>query len=239
MFESPDSTEAASRNRATVKRVVECAEADYMRTLNFISLATGMDEEVCGHSVRFWVSGGEMPASMTVPVKTRRHEYGHDWMPTRDEAMAAYRAARPVRTVVVRVQGDRPKESCEAERAAIMAAQKGAEIALAAVAPALRCSKLNPDRGATDDLVHAFTVERRQHATDGEAFNALARWDIETARKTPDRAPWMRLSDAKRHYRRAVHGDPVTHADTAARADALERRYRRAIRGTARSTAKE
>ena len=104
LFDSQHSTEAAERNREMVQRVVEFAEADYMTTLSFISLATDMEEEVCGHSVGYWVKGGEMPAPVGVRVKTSRHEYGHDWMPTRDEAKAAYRAKRPVRAVAVRVQ---------------------------------------------------------------------------------------------------------------------------------------
>jgi hypothetical protein len=123
--------------------------------------------------------------------------------------------------------GKRKMPACDDTTA--MVAQRAAELALATVAPALRCSKLNPDRGATDDLVQAFALERRNHATDGETFSALARWDIETARKTPDKAPWMRLSDARRHYRRAVQGELLKQADIDMRVDALERRYRRAI----------
>ena len=103
-FEALHSEDMAERNRGLVQRVVRFAEADYLKTLNFISLATEMEEMVCGQNVAFWVSGGRMPAPVMVRVHTRRHEYGHDWMPTRDEAKAAYREDRPVRAIAVRVQ---------------------------------------------------------------------------------------------------------------------------------------
>ena len=48
----------------------------------------------------------------------------------------------------------------------------------------------------------------------------------------------MRLTDAKRLYGRAVHGDTVTVAEVGKRADALERRYRRAIKDAKHRTAK-
>lgn len=103
-FETLHTEVEAERNRGLVQRVVRFAEADYLKTLNFVSLATDMEEKVCGQTVAFWVSGGRMPAPVGVRVHTRRHEYGHDWMPTRDEAKAAYRADRPVRTIAVRPQ---------------------------------------------------------------------------------------------------------------------------------------
>jgi hypothetical protein len=185
----------------------------------------------------------------------RRFRGGYVVRPIENDVKRMVLEGTPLRTIVVRgatdAEGtgaaiplaaspktdppaDASQKSKATEQANATTAQKAAEIALATVAPALRCSKLNPDRGARDDLVQAFSLERKKHATDGETFTALARLDIETARKTPDKAPWMRLSDANRQYNRAVRGEAVRADDIATRAVALERRYRRALRDAAR-----
>ncbi len=107
-------------------------------------------------------------------------------------------------------------------------ADKAAKKVLAGVEPALSFSRLKTKQTANQNLVVAFTRERRKHATDSETFEVLAQLDISTARAT-GKAPWLRLSVAKGHQKQAVKGellDPVVITD---HADALERRYYRAL----------
>jgi len=247
-FVDPSVTE---KNRDLMRRCIQAAERAFINTLNFISESPGMDARIEGESVEFWVKRMERDRAIDVRVRVTRHVGGYRVKPCRDEAIATFGAGGTARTFVVRLQEEFPFGKAETENgkdrctdsgrrsgkekvakdtdSTATVAQKAAEIALATIAPALRCSKLNPNRGATDDLVQAYNLERKKHATDAETFRALSRLDIETARKTPDKAPWMRLSDANRHYRQAVHGDAVRAVDIATRAVALQRRYRRAI----------
>jgi hypothetical protein len=286
-------------NRRSIRKVVRAAEAGFMKTLDFISVATRMEEEVAGHSVGFWVGGGDKPKGKEVGARVRRFEGGYVIRPSDEDTKRMIGIGQTFEPIAVgeadstelgapraemadgRLQtkdgksGERGASSAEGkddrlqtaegrlksagrdqkseedrrtdcashigererkkkgearEPASDAVAKKAAELVLAAVAPALRCSKLNPDRGATDDLVQAFTLERKKRATDRATFRALARLDIEVARKTPDKAPWMRVGDANRHYNRAVRGEAVRADDVATRAFALERRYRRALR---------
>ena len=120
-------------------------------------------------------------------------------------------------------------------RAANMAAEK----TLAPIHPALRLSKMNPDSTVTDSLVLAFTRERVNRTTNSETFKYLARLDIETARATPDKAPWLRESAAVQHNARRVHDESIKPEEIASRARALERRYRRAIQKAKRQTPKK
>ena len=247
-FDDPGKTE---KNRDLMRRCIQAAERAFINTLNFISEGPGMDARIEGESVEFWIKRMERDRALDVRVRVTRHVGGYRVKPCRDEAIATFGAGGTARTFVVRLQEEFPFGKAETENgkdrctdsgrrsgkekvakdtdSTATVAQKAAEIALATIAPALRCSKLNPNRGATDDLVQAYNLERKKHATDAETFRALSRLDIETARKTPDKAPWMRLSDANRHYRQAVHGDAVRAVDIATRAVALQRRYRRAI----------
>ncbi|MEI8140606.1 MAG: hypothetical protein WCI03_12155 [bacterium] len=254
-FDDPGETE---KNRDLMRRCIQAAERAFINTLNFISEGPGMDARIEGESVEFWVKRIERDRAMDVRVRVTRNAGGYRVKPCRDEAIATFGAGGTARAFVVRLQEEFPFGKAETEGAkecrtdthsgrrrekekvaksddtTATVAQKAAEIALATIAPALRCSKLNPNRGATDDLVQAYNLERKKHANDVETFWALSRLDIETARKTPDKAPWMRLSDANRHYRQAVHGDAMRAVDIATRADALQRRYRRAIEQTQR-----
>ena len=249
-FDDPGETE---NNRDLMRRCIQAAERAFINTLNFISEGPGMDARIEGESVEYWVKRMERDRAIDVRVRVTHHAGGYRVKPCRDEAIATYGAGGTARTFVVRLQEEFPfgkaqtedgkdrrtdshsgrrrrkEKVAKGDDSTATLAQKAAEIALATIAPALRCSKLNPTRGATDDLVQAYNLERKNHATDAETFRALSRLDIETARKTPDKAPWMRLSDANRHYRQAVHGDAVRSLDIATRAAALHRRYRRAI----------
>ena len=249
-FDDPSETE---KNRDLMRRVIQAAERAFLNTLNFISESPGMDERIEGESMEFWVKRVERDRAIDVRVRVIRHAGGYRVKPCRDEAIATFGTGGTARTFTVRLQEEFPfgkaatidgkdrrmdshggrrrgkEKVAKGDDSTATVAQKAAEIALATIAPALRCSKLNPTRGATDDLVQAYNLERKKHATDRETFRALSRLDIETARKTPDKAPWMRLSDANRHYRQAVQGDAVRAVDIATRAVALQRRYRRAI----------
>jgi len=249
-FDDPSETE---KNRDLLRRCIQAAERAFINTLNFISEGPSMYARIEGESVEFWVKRMERDRAIDVRVRVTRHAGGYRVKPCRDEAIATFGSGGTARTFVVRLQEEFPfgmavtengkdrrtdahcgrrreKENvAQGDYSTATVAQQAAEIALATIAPALRCSKLNPNRGATDDLVQAYNLERKKHATDRETFRALSRLDIETARKTPDKAPWMRLSDANRHYRQAVHGDAVRAVDIATRAAALHRRYRRAI----------
>ena len=94
--------EQVERNRGVIRRVVECAERDYVSTLNFLCVATEMEEEVARHSVGFWVDGGERPGGLDVGVFANRHERGYDVMPAPDEVKTLIRAGRAGGKVVVR-----------------------------------------------------------------------------------------------------------------------------------------
>jgi len=242
-FDDPGETE---KNRDLMRRCIQAAERAFINTLNFISEGPGLDAKIEGESVEFWVKRMERDRAIDVLVRVTRHAGGYRVKPCRDEAIATFGAGGTARTFAVRLQEEFPfgmamtekgkdrdlkrkEKVAKGDDSTATVAQKAAEIALATIAPALRCSKLNPTRCATDDLVQAYNLERKKHATDRETFRVLSRLDIETARKTPDKAPWMRLSDANRHYRQAVHGDAVRAVDIATRAVALQRRYRRAI----------
>jgi hypothetical protein len=252
-FDDPGETE---KNRDLMRRCIQAAERSFINTLNFISECPGMDARIEGESVEFWVKRIERDKPMDVRVRVTRHAGGYRVKPCRDEAIATFGAGGTARAFDVRLQEEFPFGMAATEEgknrradarswrrrgkeneamgndSTATVAREAAEIALASIAPALRCSKLNPNRGATDDLVQAYNLERKKHANDVETFWALSRLDIETARKTPDKAPWMRLSDANRHYRLAVHGDAIRAVDIATRAEALQRRYRRAIEQT-------
>ncbi|MEI8140176.1 MAG: hypothetical protein WCI03_09950 [bacterium] len=249
-FDDPGETE---KNRDLMRRCIQAAERAFINTLNFISEGPEMDARIEGESVEFWVKRIERDKAMDVRVRVTRHAGGYRVKPCRDEAIATFGAGGIARAFDVRLQEEFPfgptateggkdrhtdahsgrrrgkEKVAKGDDTTATVAQQAAEIALATIAPALRCSKLNPNRGATDDLVQAYNLERKKHATDRETFRALSRLDIETARKTPDKAPWMRLSEANRHYRQAVHGDAMRAVDIATRAVALHRRYRRAI----------
>jgi hypothetical protein len=98
----PNQTE---KNRDVIHRVVRATEIDYLKTLNFISVATEMEEEIARHSVEFWVQGAEMPKPLDVRVRVRQHDGGHDLLPAREEVKRLIRAGRPVHKVRVRLQG--------------------------------------------------------------------------------------------------------------------------------------
>ena len=108
------------------------------------------------------------------------------------------------------------------------AATEAAEETLSRVNPALRCSKLNPDRGKNEDLHQAFTLERRNQATDQATFEALARMDISMARKDGI-GIWMRHSVAVKHNQSATKGESISENDVKKRAAALKKQYCRVL----------
>lgn len=93
-------------NRDVIHRVVRATEIDYLKTLNYICVATEMEEEIARHSVEFWVQGAEMPKPLDVRVRVRQHDGGHDLLPAREEVKRLIRAGRPVHKIVVRLQGE-------------------------------------------------------------------------------------------------------------------------------------
>jgi hypothetical protein len=100
---------------------------------------------------------------------------------------------------------------------------------LAEVAPHLRLSRLNSNPTRGDLLLGMFEKMRTENPTAEATYKALARYDIETARKTPDKAPWLRHSEAIRHYNKAVKGEPLAEAEVRTRAKALERHHLREL----------
>lgn len=86
--------EQLERNRGTIRRVVECAERDYVGTLNYLCSATEMEEEVARHTVAFWMDGGAKPGRLDVGASAKQHESGYDVVPAPDEDKALIRAGR-------------------------------------------------------------------------------------------------------------------------------------------------
>jgi hypothetical protein len=112
---------------------------------------------------------------------------------------------------------------------------------IAAVNSALFFSRVNPDKKqkASGELVEKFQELRHKCETNRATWFAIAQWEIETARKTPDKVKWMRRSVAKSHYDRAVRGEPFTQKEIKTHVAALERRYRRAVEQAKRPPAKK
>lgn len=73
-----------AKNRDAVERLIELAEYEFINILNFISVATGLHEEIAGHSLEFWVKGAERPDVVFVPAQVQVHEFGYDVMPPPD-----------------------------------------------------------------------------------------------------------------------------------------------------------
>ena len=103
-FDPARDPEQPEKNRDLVQRVVRLSEHDYVSTLNFISVASEMEEEVARHSVGFWVNGADMPRPVDVRVRMRRHDVGYDLLPAHEEVKRLIRAGRPVKKIVVRMQ---------------------------------------------------------------------------------------------------------------------------------------
>jgi len=73
-----------AKNRDAVERLIELAEYEFINILNFISVATGLHEEIAGQSLEFWVKGAERPDVVFVPAQVQAHEFGYDVMPPPD-----------------------------------------------------------------------------------------------------------------------------------------------------------
>lgn len=103
--EHSDSAEEEARleeNRRMLRGVVRTAEIEYLKTLNFISVASTMDEEVSRHTVGFWVGGAEKPKGHDVPVRVRRFEGGYEVRPSAEDVKRMIRAGQPFRKIMVR-----------------------------------------------------------------------------------------------------------------------------------------
>ena len=73
-----------AKNRDAVERLIELAEYEFINILNFISVATGLHEEIAGQSLEFWVKGAERPDVVFVPAQVQAHEFGYDVIPPPD-----------------------------------------------------------------------------------------------------------------------------------------------------------
>jgi len=73
-----------AKNRDAVERLIELAEFEFINILDFISVATGLHEEIAGHRLEFWVKGAERPDVVFVPAQVQAHEFGYDVMPPPD-----------------------------------------------------------------------------------------------------------------------------------------------------------
>jgi hypothetical protein len=93
-------------NRDLILRVVQWAESNYVNTLNFISLASSLEDEYRRHTLRYWVKGGGKPRGKDLQVLIRRHETGHDVLPSPNDAKTTLRAGRDVTKSVVKVSAE-------------------------------------------------------------------------------------------------------------------------------------
>lgn len=98
----------AEMNRDLIQRLIHSAEFNYLNTLNFISVAPEMEEEISNHSTGFWVKGAEMPNAEEVWVRVRPHKIGHDITPCLNDVKRITRAGKPVPIITVRHQAEFP-----------------------------------------------------------------------------------------------------------------------------------
>lgn len=108
-------SERVTQNRLVFQNLVRIAEAEYLKTLNFISVATSLDEEVAGHSVGYWVKGAEMPKGRSVRVRVRKLAGEHIIRPARDEVKRLIHADRPLKKILVKPQGEFDSLNAEIE----------------------------------------------------------------------------------------------------------------------------
>jgi hypothetical protein len=106
-----DSARTAA-NRDLIQGILRWVESNCVNTFNFISLAAELGEKVCGHTVGHWVKGADKPPPEDVHVLIRRHETGHDVLPSEKDAKESIRAGRNVTKSVVRVR----EEAAEGRR---------------------------------------------------------------------------------------------------------------------------
>jgi len=104
-FHGPQQVE---KNRELIHCVIKTAEFDFLTTLNFISVATELHEELGNRSLEYWVKGAEKPDVVFVAVQVQETDYGYDVMPPPDEVKRLTRERRLVLKFTVRKQGELP-----------------------------------------------------------------------------------------------------------------------------------
>ena len=98
--------EEIQKRRRLGQELLTIAEREYLNTVIFLSEAGEMTEEFGEHSAEFWVKGADMPHPVPVKARVRRHEAGHEVMPTREEVKGMVRAGKTVRKIVYRKQAE-------------------------------------------------------------------------------------------------------------------------------------
>lgn len=104
-FHGPKQVE---KNRELIQCVIQTAEFDFLATLNFLSVATELHEEIANHPLGFWVKGAGKPDVFFVAVQVQKTDYGYDVMPPPDEVKRLTRERRLVQMYSVRKQKELP-----------------------------------------------------------------------------------------------------------------------------------
>jgi hypothetical protein len=151
-----EENEKAERNRVVIRAILRGAEIEYLRTLNFISAATTMEEEVARHSVGFWAAGAEMPKGLDIQVRVRRFDGGYEVRPTENDIKRMVREGTPMRKIRVTNAEGGPAHA------------KGSGVAVPPVAG-------SEDRGAVRD---ATAMKARECATQGGKPVAGKGWKV-------------------------------------------------------------
>ncbi len=98
--------ETAANHRIEFQNVIRIVENEYLKTLDFISVASSMDEEVAGHSVGYWAKGAEIPTGRSVRVRARRQDGKLYMRPAQDEVKRLIQADRPRQKILMKLQGE-------------------------------------------------------------------------------------------------------------------------------------
>jgi hypothetical protein len=104
-FHGPKQVE---KNRELLHCVIQTADFDFLATLNFLSVANELHEEIANHPLGFWVKGAGKPDVVFVAVQVQKTDYGYDVMPPPDEVKRLTRERRLVQMYSVRKQEELP-----------------------------------------------------------------------------------------------------------------------------------
>jgi hypothetical protein len=203
-----EENEKAERNRDVIRAIVRGAEIEYLRTLNFISAATTMEEEVARHSVGFWADGAEMPKGLDIQVRVRRFDGGYEVRPTEDDIKRMVREGTSMRKIMVREAGSGKREGESAERGALRAEMEagGRRLKTTDSGPMTEGGERRTDRRARPDVRGPRAADRPTETTAGTETGSRIE---ETAKVIGDyrviRIPGRRpINLGKKHKTRAM-----------------------------------
>ena len=101
------------RRRQSLRACVDDAARDFVMVLNLACQRDTLDDRILGHSLQLWARGGDMPASVSVPVQVEVTPSGKVVLPCKEEWLAFLKAGITVPKLVI---GKVPGGSCTTVR---------------------------------------------------------------------------------------------------------------------------